>query len=320
MNRIPHLPSSIIVDLPPDTLAKASAAPDGRRMVYFEATRDGVVDREGEMVAADALWQSRDLMLSQGDFDISHWAHLPNPQTGRPQPEYRIGHPTQVTRQGKSIFVAGEIYRPGEAPPTQNGEAFWPDYFWHSVAQQQPAAKWFPSVYGKINPGGIQMTTVKGQQVRRIVSVQWYSVGFALRAQHPVLPAVSLSPVGNLMAKADHGSMVSRASQSDVLHLPWQAFAKSVSAVGQIITDHAALTGVQALTRTSLDRKMRQQAAPASTTGAAQMRVKALQAIRAERIEPTIGAVTRYLKAAGLGHDEASGIAARLIHDIHART
>lgn len=307
------------MDLPRTTLAKASTDPTGRRKVYFEATRDGVVDRENEMVAQDALWRSRDLMLSQGDFDISHWAHLPNPQTGRPQPEYRIGHPDQITRQGKSIWVGGEIYRPGEAPPTKNGEEFWPDYFWHSIAQQNPPAKWFPSVYGKINPGGIEMVTVKGQQVRRIVDVQWYSVGFALRAQHPTLPAVSTSPVGNLMAKADHANLPGAAQRSGVLHLPWTAFAKAVSEVGQIVTDHAALTGVQALTKQSIDGTIRK-VVPPSDLDTARMRVRALNAIRRNHIEPTQKAITRFLVSAGAGQADAAQIARDLVRDLRDRS
>lgn len=317
------LPTNIIVDLPPGTLAKASTAPDGRRMIYFEATRDGVVDREGEMVAADALWKSRELMLDQGDFDISHWAHLPNPQTGRPQPEYRIGHPTQVTRQGKSIFVAGEVYQPGQGikPPGKDGQPWWPDYFWHSIAVQQPGAKWFPSVYGKIAPGGIEVTTVKGQPVRRIVDVQWYSVGFALRAQHPALGPVSLAPVGNLMAKADSGALSTRtAHDPDVLHLPWRAFAKSVAEVGQPITDHAALTGVQALTRTSLERGTRKEVAGGSgSPGAGKLRLKALRAIKAGLVDPTKADLTRFFRREGLGQGEAEGVAGQLAREIADR-
>lgn len=289
-------------------------------MVYFEASRDGVVDREGEMVAADGLWRSRDLMLSQGDFDISHWAHLPNPQTGRPQPEYRIGHPTQVTRDGKSIFCAGEIYRPGETPPTRDGDPFWPDYFWQSIATQQPAAKWFPSVYGKIMPGGIELTTIKGQQVRRIVGVQWYSVGFALRAQHPELGPVSRSPVGNLLAKADQGGMSTRADAQGTLHLPWTAFAKSVSEVGQVVTDHAALTGVQALTKQSLEGKTRQGAAPAGADlSRAKLRVKALRAIKAGLCEPKKGALTRFFVREGLPQSAAADLADELAGQIKER-
>ena len=307
------LPTSLIVDFPRSTLAKASLDPSGKRTVYFEATREGVIDREGEEVAADGLWQSRELMLSQGDFDISHFSHLPNPQTGRPQPEYRIGHPTQVTRQGKSIFVAGDIYQSGEgvSAPTQGDHPFWPDYFWHSIAQQNPPAKWFPSVYGKINPGGIEVVMVKGQQVRRITSVQWYSVGFALRAQHPALGPVSLTPVGNLMAKAD-------LNQPDTLHLPWGAFAKSVSEVGQIVTDHAALTGVQALTRQSLDGAVRKQVAGGQ--GRAQLRLKALRAIHAHILEAKKSALTNFFRREGLGAGEAEELTAELLKAIKDRS
>lgn len=284
-------------------------------MVYFEATRDGVVDREGEMVAQNALWDSRQLMLDQGDCDIAHFAHLPNPLTGRPQPEYRIGHPTQVTRQGKSIFVAGEIYRSGEGitPPEKDGKPWWPDYFWHSIAEQSPPAKWFPSVFGKIAPGGIEVITVKGQQVRRIVSVAWYSVGFALRAQHPALGPVSLSPVGNL-AKADQSGV---GLGGDVLHLPWSAFAKASGELGQVVTDHAAMSGHQALLKESLDKQVRK--VVPSDKDRTRVKLRALRALKAERIEPTKAHLTRFFRQQGAGQGEAEDLARELLSEINSR-
>lgn len=287
----------------------------GQRIVYFEASRDGVVDREGEMVAVDALWNSRELMLEQGDFDIAHWSKLASPVTGRPQPEYRIGHPTDVKRSAnkRSVFVKGEIYRATEAPPA-GSSAEWSERFWHSLTGQQPAAKWFPSVYGTIKR--VEMATVKGQQVRRIVECEWYSVGFALRAQHPELPAVSLSPMG-AFAKADSGvlvpterSMKKSCQEAGAVHLSWGTFAKAVSEVGVPVTDTAARTGVQALTAQSMDRKTRQLAAP--KLDYAHGKVAVLKCVKQGTVQPTLRDLTKAFKAVGLGENEARRLLAEL--------
>lgn len=299
----------LIVDLPKRSFAKASVDAKERR-IFFEAARDDVVDREGEIVAIDGLWKSRELMLEQGDFDISHWAHLPNPLTGRPQPEYRIGHPTQIKRQGKGLFVAGAIFQSDEQPPTHGPDPFWPDYFWHSVAVQEPAAKWFPSVYGQIKKGGIEMVTIKGQRVRRITSVEWYSVGFALRAQHPELPAVSLSPVGNLVAKSQQFPS-GHIPRDGVLHLPWRAFAKAVAEVGQPITDHAALEGVQALTKESVEGKPKL---------AARQITKVLRAIKSGDVSPNKKEICAYLRRSGLDHSDADMFATKVMNALNERS
>jgi hypothetical protein len=131
-------PVPIIVALPHMAKAVTEA---GRRVVYFEASRDGVLDRENEMVATAALWASRELMIDQGDLDITHWSHLASPVTGRPQPEYRIGHPTEIRRSKdqRAIFVKGEIYQATHAPPA-GSSASWAERWWHSQVGQTPAA------------------------------------------------------------------------------------------------------------------------------------------------------------------------------------
>lgn len=308
----------IVVALP--QFAKA-VQEDGRRIVYFEASRDGVVDREGEIVAVDALWKSRELMLSQGDLDISHWSHLANPMTGRPQPEYRIGHPIDVRRSanGKSVFVKGEIYKSKEPPPP-GSSAEWSERFWHSLTGQSPAAKWFPSVYGTIT--GVEMVKVRGRDVRKIVSCDWYSVGFALRAQHPDLPAVSLDPVG-VFAKADGGAatttgLAQSCHDGGAVHMTWGHFAKAVSAgvatVGPAVTDHAALTGVQALRKESLERKERSTAAPQLSYE--QAKVAVLRAVKSGRVQINLSDFTRAFRAVGLGGNEAR----RLLSEVQSRT
>lgn len=304
----------IIVALP--QMAKA-VIEDGRRIVYFEASRDGVVDRQDEMVAVDALWKSRELMLEQGDLDISHFAHLANPLTGRAQPEYRIGQPIDVQRSanGRSIFVKGEIYQARDTPPP-GSSAEWSERFWHSLTGQTPAAKWFPSVYGSIK--GVEMVKIKGKPVRRITDCDWFSVGFALRAQHPDLPAVSLNPLGTF-AKADGAhaptpaALQASCAARGIEYMSWGMFAKAVSEVGMPVTDSALKTGVQALTPESLEKGERNTASPSLSH--AQARIAVLRSVKKGRVGATLPDLTRAYRAVGFGANEARA----LLQELQAR-
>lgn len=303
----------IIVSLP--SMAKA-ATEDGRRIVYFEASRDGVVDREGEMVAVSALWASRDLMLAQGDLDISHWSHLSNPLTGRPQPEYRIGQPIDIRRSanGRSVFVKGEIYRARDTPPA-GSSAEWSERFWHSITGQTPPAKWFPSVYGTIT--GVEMVRVKGRDVRRITACEWYSVGFALRAQHPDLPAVSLDPMG-VFAKADQAAMPGQVQASGAVHMDWGTFAKAagsgIATVGAMPTDTAARTGVGALARSSVEGSVKR--LTPSDMNAQQARQSVLQAVKSGAVGVNLRDLTRAFRVVGYGESQARA----LLRDLETRS
>ena len=236
----------LVVDLP--VLAKASQM-DGRRYVYFEASREGVIDREGEEVAVDALWRSKDLFLDQGNLDINHFSWLGNPYGTGARPEYVIGLPVGVARKGPSIFVKGEIFSSRTPPPPgSNGE--WADWFWHSLTELDPPMRWFPSVFGQIKPGGVELVKRGGKTYRRITDVEWFSVGFAQRAQHPALPPVSLEPMGPLAKAAayPHGEV----ARVGGVRLSWRAFAKALS-VGVPVTDAPLERGVQALAPEDLE-------------------------------------------------------------------
>lgn len=284
----------IIVGLP--AVAKA-AAMDGRRYVYFEATREGVIDREGEEVAADALWRSRDVFLSQGNLDINHFSWLGNPYGTGARPEYVIGLPLEVKREGPSIFVKGEIFSNRTPPPPgSNGE--WADWFWHSLTAMDPPMRWFPSVFGQIKPGGVQVVQRGGKTYRRITDVEWFSVGFAQRAQHPELPPVSLEPIGPL-AKA--GAYPARREVVRVggLWLSWGAFAKALS-VGIPTTDSALKRGVQALTRESLEGALSH----------------VLEGVLRGRIAPRKRAIAKALEEWGLPPEDALAQAGQLLAEI----
>ena len=175
-------------------------------------------------------------------------------------------------------------------------------------------------MYGNIT--GVEMVKIKGREVRRITKCEWYSVGFALRAQHPDLPAVSLSPLGNF-AKADNGGfqpttdgLKGTCEQRGAIHMSWGTFAKAVSEVGVPVTDSALKTGVQALTRESLERGTRR-LVPKRQPDEMQMdyahaKVAVLRKVKDGTVPATLDGLTRAFKAVGLGKTAAQ----RLLDEI----
>lgn len=243
LHTVPDQPLSISIGM----LAKAELASGGRRYVYFETSREGVTDRQGEDIAASALWASRDLFLTQGNLDLNHWSWLGNPYGSGARPEYVIGLPVDVKRTGKSIYVKGEVFG-NKTPPPEDHIGHWADQFWHSITAMRPAQRWYPSVFGSVKPNGWRTEQRGGKTIRFMTAVDWYSVGFAQRAQHPTLPPVSTSPLGSF-AKAD--GLVQPVHLTD-----WGTFAKAL-AVGAPVTDSAAKVGVQAVTPESLEGSKR---------------------------------------------------------------
>ena len=208
----------------------------GKRIVYFETSREGVEDREGEDIAADALWNSRGLFLTQGDLDISHWSKLGNPVGSGARPEYIIGAPVDVVREGPSIFVKGEIFNPRSAPP-ENSQGASANMFWHSLTEQDPPGRWFPSVFGFIREDGVK----RGEGAVLNGAIDWTSVGFAQRAQHPELPAIGTLPVGPF-------------AKAGTLQMSYATFAKAVQTAGDAsaLDAQSVQTGVPAIRSESL--------------------------------------------------------------------
>jgi len=291
--------AAIIVHLP--YVAKAADV-GGRRLVYFEASRDGVVDREGDIVAADALWGSRKLFLEQGNLDLNHWSWLGNPIGTGARPEYVIGLPLEVKRQGRSIFVKGEIFS-NKTPPPPGSSGDWANWFWHSITQMDPPQRWYPSVFGQIKAA--KRVTVKGREVRRITQVEWFSVGFAQRAQHPELPPVSTEPIGPL-AKAVQLEPA-EGERAGVTVMDLGTFAKALT-VGVPVTDSAAKEGVQALTPESLDRNPRK-VVPAYDRASRTV----LRAILRRKLPPRRAAIAQAFQKLGCDPETARAYTERLL-------
>lgn len=96
---LPPQVDKLLVPIP--TLVKAQVVgPHEERQVWFETSREGVTDREGQDIAANALWNSRKLFLEQGSFDLNHWSFLGNPPGTGMRPEYIVGRPSEVRHDG----------------------------------------------------------------------------------------------------------------------------------------------------------------------------------------------------------------------------
>lgn len=206
---------------------------EGGRQIYFETSREGVPDREGEDLAADALWASRGLFLEQGNLDIWHLSWL------QEDPSFVIGRPVEVRREGPSLFVRGELFEsaPGSSPPALHTPRWWADLVWHSMTQQIPPQLWFPSVLGKAQGAVVQ--TRAGRAVTLYKGpIEWYSVGLAPRVQHPSLPPVRTTPLGPFLdravvAKAERPLLL-QAGGRRIAAMSYRTFAKAVQTAAQL--------------------------------------------------------------------------------------
>lgn len=263
--------NSLSVQMPFFAKAEMTA---GRRVIFFETSREGVTDREGEDIAADALWRSRDLFLEQGDLDISHWSKLGNPPGTGARPEYIVGVPLDVQRSGPSIFVKGEIFNP-KTPPPEGSQGHWANMLWHSLTEQEPSGRWYPSVFGFISG-----SAERGNGAYLDGQIEWTSVGFAQRAQHPELPAIGTDPVG-VFAK------------NGVMQMNYATFAKAVQTAGNpaALDSSQGLQGVPALRRESLDPNIRNPTESNHDDLYKQARRTVLQMIADGKTAPTIDAV-----------------------------
>lgn len=224
-------------------LCKARVAEEaGDRFVYCEASNEAI-DQQNEKIKLDALLESRDLFLRQGNLDIDHLT-LVGYRLGLSNPhEWELGQPVAAEPRNGSMWVKGRIYVGQEKA----------DFFWKSLTDLVPPMRWHPSVAGEV----LERKTIvdpRTKATRRIVTkAKWLNLGFSKQPQNLSLAGVSVQPLGAFAKAAawaagdrccDHGDC-----DGDGL-CETDTFQKTITA--GYGTDSAALTGGGALRRQSI--------------------------------------------------------------------
>jgi len=171
-------------------MLKASPATEGgRRVIYFEASNEGV-DQQNESVAAKALADSKDFYLRYGNVDIDHLTLL-GPKLGIPDYQsYEIGRPIDVGQSGTKTFVKAEIYS-GSGPAADKA-----NMFWSSITDLTPPARWYPSVAGAVLEKAIDVDSATGIRKAIVKKVRWSNVGVSKTPVNQHVPTLATVPVG----------------------------------------------------------------------------------------------------------------------------
>lgn len=160
----------------------------GRRIVYFEASNEGL-DQQNEQVAAKALADSADYYLRYGNVDIDHVTML-GAKLGIPDyASFEVGKPLEVRQDGKSTFVKSEIYS-GSGPAAEKA-----NHLWSSLVDISPPARWYPSVAGAVMERAVGVDAA-GNRKAIIKSVRWQNVGLSKTPVNQHVGTVAAVPVG----------------------------------------------------------------------------------------------------------------------------
>ncbi|MBT4330688.1 MAG: hypothetical protein HOD58_12255 [Gammaproteobacteria bacterium] len=162
---------------------------DGRRILYFEASNEGV-DIQGERVMAKALSESSDHFIKFGNIDIDHYTIIGH-KLGLPEPfSYEVGRPIEAKCSGERTFVKAEIYQ-GGGPLAKNA-----NMLWESVTALTPPARWYPSVGGKVLSKSVDEDPDTGEPITIVDKVRWTNIGLSRTPVNQHLGTVSTAPVG----------------------------------------------------------------------------------------------------------------------------
>lgn len=301
VHALPDTP--LLIDLPPNAFEVRDIG--GKRMVYAVASiDDGIPDYQNELIAIDALWDSKDYFLDRGIIDIGHWACLPNPVTGRPDLDYIIGSPAGARKdkyKGKpAIFVKAEIFNPHTTPPEgSSGERA--ERFWHSIALQNPPQKWYPSVYGSILGAEI-IQNKDGTLSRRITGVRWSGLAFHTQVQHKNVPAVSLEPMGPFQGEGD-----TMAKAVQMVH-SIGGLSMSLGTLAKAMT--AGIPVVEPLTQPSIDTDIKKNVAKYKTLT---VQAKVIELIEQGDLPMEETAILKALKRFGLSDAEAKKVSKKIL-------
>lgn len=253
------------------------------RVLFLEASNESI-DYQGERVLAKALANSKEYFLKFGNIDLDHLT-LIGPKQGVPDYHlFEIGYPVEVQIQAPHTFVKSIIYRgEGEAARRANE-------VWASLTEQDPPARWYPSVGGSITNRETEINPETGEPVKVVTDVRWCNVG------------LSKTPVNLEVANA--------------AVVPFGAFAKSWDGDGfnlrkaltaSAATDVATLAGGGALAQQSLDRTI---------FSYWDFRDAAARALRRRTVKGGSSAIHAFAVQRGIPEDEAAEWTARFVEDL----
>lgn len=173
-----------------DGLLKAEPAEEGgRRLIYFEASNEGV-DQQGERVLSKALRDSSEHYLKFGNLDIDHYS-LIGRKMGIPNPHaYEIGRPVEVKVDDRRTFVKAELYR-GDGDLAANA-----NMVWDSLTKIAPPARWYPSVGGSVLAKSTQIDPDTNDKVTVVERVRWTNVALSRTPVNQHLGTVDTVPMG----------------------------------------------------------------------------------------------------------------------------
>lgn len=266
------------------TLLKATPAEEGgARFLFFEASNEDL-DLQNEVVAQQALLESRDYFLRHGNIDLSHYTLL-GPKSGIANfMEYEIGKPVEVRVAGSGTFVKAQLYQ-GDSAMARNA-----NLVWDSLTKQTPPARWYPSVGGAVLSKAVKINPETGDKIAVVDRVRWNNVALDRCPVSRTVPEVSTAPVG-VFAKSLGGFVLTKALEAGYG------------------TDVATLTGGGALGQQSLDTRriytqFRDQLADAIR----------LKTIKARGRDISLWAIHQF----GLRPDQAAAWVERFLHDLAA--
>lgn len=204
----------------------------GERICYLEASNEGL-DQQSEIVAAKALADSAGYFQRYGNIDIDHITMV-GAKAGIPDYSlYEIGQPMDVAQRSGITFVKARIYS-GQGPAAERA-----NYFWSSITDIDPPARWYPSVGGAVLEKAIEIDPTTKLRKAIVKRVRWSNIGMSKTPVNQYVSSVATVPIG-AFAKS-----MTASGGFDI------AFAKTLSA--GYGTDSAELTGGSALRKQSLD-------------------------------------------------------------------
>lgn len=265
---------------------KAMPAEDGgARLLYIEASNEAR-DYQGEIVLAKALAESADYYRQFGNLDLDHITQI-GPKVGiKDYALFEIGRPVDVRMKGDRTFVKAQLYR-GEGQAAERA-----NQVWDSLTKINPPARWYPSVGGQIIEKGAELDPKTRTVATVIKKVRWTNL------------ALSKTPVN--LAVPEVGTV------------PMAVFSKSLGlvlkseglSIGTPTTDSAAMTGGQALTGQSLDRKVQSYW---------DFRDRMARDLRRKQVHPVLTAMVEHAaEQFGLTKADAAGWTERFLADLDA--